>query len=73
MQMCPFCDRVYDESEHSSCPYCSGELACGHGEIKVKDCPNCGGIMYWDGYWECSDCDHEIHTGEDDYDSIMED
>lgn len=26
MQMCPFCDRVYDESEYSRCPYCSGEL-----------------------------------------------
>ena len=26
MQMCPFCDHVYDESEYSHCPYCSGEL-----------------------------------------------
>lgn len=25
MQMCPFCDRVYDESEHSSCPYCNDD------------------------------------------------
>ena len=23
MQMCPFCDKVYDESEYSCCPYCS--------------------------------------------------
>lgn len=22
MQMCPLCDRVYDESEYSRCPYC---------------------------------------------------
>ena len=22
MQMCPFCDKVYDESEYSHCPYC---------------------------------------------------
>ena len=22
MQMCPNCDRVYDESEYSHCPYC---------------------------------------------------
>lgn len=22
MQMCPNCDRVYDESEYSRCPYC---------------------------------------------------
>ena len=26
MQMCPECDMVYDESEYSHCPYCSGEL-----------------------------------------------
>lgn len=26
MQMCPFCDKVYDEYEYSRCPYCSGEL-----------------------------------------------
>ena len=26
MQMCPYCDKVYDESEYSICPYCSGEL-----------------------------------------------
>ena len=22
MQMCPMCDKVYDESEYSRCPYC---------------------------------------------------
>ena len=22
MQMCPNCDRVYDESEYSRCPFC---------------------------------------------------
>ena len=22
MQMCPNCDKVYDESEYSRCPYC---------------------------------------------------
>ena len=26
MQMCPFCNKVYDESEYTHCPYCSGEL-----------------------------------------------
>lgn len=26
MQMCPFCNKVYDESEYSYCLYCSGEL-----------------------------------------------
>ena len=25
MQMCPNCERVYDESEHAKCPYCYGE------------------------------------------------
>lgn len=22
MQMCPWCDKVYDESEYNRCPYC---------------------------------------------------
>jgi Zn-finger nucleic acid-binding protein len=26
MQMCPFCDKVYDDSEYSHCPYCLGVL-----------------------------------------------
>lgn len=25
MQMCPFCDKVYDESEYSRCPRCYNE------------------------------------------------
>ena len=73
MQMCPDCNKVYDESEYSRCPYCSGELESATGETKIKDCPECGGIMYWDGYWECSNCDCTIDTDEDDYDSILED
>ena len=28
MQMCPNCDRVYDESEHSRCPHCHDD-DCG--------------------------------------------
>lgn len=73
MQMCPICDRVYDESEYSRCPYCSGEIELFFTEKKVKTCPNCGGIMYWDEYWECSNCLYTIETDEEDYDSIMED
>lgn len=41
-------------------------------ERPYKDCPDCGGIMYWDGYWEFNNCDCEIHTGEDDNDGIIE-
>ena len=26
MQMCPLCDRVYDESEYSKCPYCHEDI-----------------------------------------------
>ena len=48
MQMCSNCDRVYDESEYSRCPYCSGKLEEEHGERYFKRCPNCGGIMYWE-------------------------
>ena len=72
MQMCPNCDKVYDESEYSKCPYWSGELEKEHGERYYKICPNCGGSMYWDGCWECSDCDEVINTGEDDNDGIVE-
>ena len=73
MQMCPNCDKVYDESEYSKCPYCSGELESDSRERKYKDCPECGGIMYWDGSWECSNCLCEITSDEDDYDGIIED
>lgn len=72
MQQCPYCDKVYDESEYSRCPYCSGELEDDVVETKIKHCPDCGGIMYWEDYWECSNCDCTIHTDEDDYDSILE-
>ena len=47
MQMCPFCGKVYDESEYSHCPYCTGELDDDMSGTKVKDCPECGCIMYW--------------------------
>lgn len=72
MQMCPFCDKVYDESKYSHCPYCSGELVVDIGERLYKNCPNCGGIMYWDGCWECINCDCEINSDESDNDGIIE-
>ena len=72
MSMCPYCDKVYDESEYSGCPYCSGELEEEHGERYYKVCPNCDGTMYWDGSWECTNCDEEIFTVEDDNDGIIE-
>lgn len=56
MQMFPFCDKVYDESEYSHCPYCSGEL---DDDEEVRPCPECGGCLHWDGdIWECSNCDY---------------
>ena len=56
MQMCQFCDKVYDESEYSHCPYCSGEL---DDDEEVRPCPECGGCLHWDGeIWECSNCDY---------------
>ena len=57
MQMCPICDNVYDESEYSHCPYCSGELDEYLGERYFKNCPNCGEI---------------IDSDEDDNDGIIE-
>ena len=51
------CMKVYDESEYSYCPCCSGELEDGDEEI--RPCPKCGGCLHWDGdsLWECSNCD----------------
>lgn len=72
MQMCPFCDRVYDESEYSHCPYCSGEIELEVTERYYKTCPNCGGLMLWDGCWDCYNCGHEIDSDEDDNDGIIE-
>lgn len=75
MQMCPFCNKVYDESEHSRCPYCSGELVDEPTTRYFKNCPNCAGIMYWDeayGCWECTNCGEEIYSDEDDNDGIIE-
>ncbi|MBE5737512.1 MAG: hypothetical protein E7348_03840 [Clostridiales bacterium] len=73
MQMCPFCDKIYDESEYSNCPYCSGKLEYATSERFYKHCPNCGGIMYWDSYWLCTNCGKEIDSDEDDNDGIIED
>lgn len=72
MQMCPNCDRVYDESEYSHCPYCSGEIELEVEERYYKECPLCSGVMYYFDCWECSNCGHEIYTDEDDYDGIIE-
>lgn len=72
MQMCSGCEKVYDESEYSKCPYCSGELESDNMERFFKNCPNCHGIMYWDDYWECTNCGHEIYSDEDDNDGIIE-
>ena len=55
--MCPNCDKVYDESEYTRCPYCSGELE--EDDDETQPCPECNGVMYWDGYcWVCSNCDY---------------
>ncbi len=73
MQQCPECDMVYDESEYSHCPYCSGELDDDEGEERYKDCPNCDGYMTWDGdCWSCGNCGYEDFSSEDDYDGIIE-
>ena len=73
MQMCPFCDKVYDESEYSRCPYCSGEIEDNVRERYYKNCPNCDGTMYWeDGCWFCINCGEEIYSDEDDNDGIIE-
>lgn len=73
MQMCPNCDRIYDESEYSRCPYCSGEIECVIVEEPFKKCPNCDGIMYWyDDCWGCTNCGLELYTDKDDNDGMLE-
>lgn len=37
MQMCPDCERIYDESEYSHCPYCSGEEEYGDYDEEDED------------------------------------
>ena len=70
--MCPYCNKVYDESEYFRCPYCSGELEIDTREKIYKKCPNCDGIMYWEDFWFCTNCGHEIYTDEDDNDGTIE-
>ena len=72
MQMCPECDKVYDSTEYSKCPYCTGKLEEEHGERYYKVCPNCDGTMYWDEYWFCENFGKTIETDEEDNDGIIE-
>ena len=72
MQVCPFCDKVYDESECSHCPYCSGELQEDTSPRPFKVCPNCDGVMEWDGCWKCLNCGEEVYSDEDDNDGTIE-
>ena len=37
MQQCPDCGKIYDESEYTHCPYCSGEISRGgRGNFEVQ-------------------------------------
>ena len=72
MQMCPFCEHVYDESEYSHCPYCSGEIVEDDGPVPFKKCPNCGGIMDWMGdLWFCTNCGNELEGELEDMDGML--
>ncbi len=35
MQMCPWCDKVYDESEYSRCPYCHDDDGYDNGRERT--------------------------------------
>ena len=47
MQMCPFCDSVYDESEYTHCPYCSGDNDDDDEEVRFcrNVMPDCTGMV----------------------------
>lgn len=65
-----------DVSEDNICwddENCDIEALNSMNERYFKNCPNCGGIMYWDGSWECTDCDEEIDSDEGDNDGIIVD
>lgn len=73
MQMCPYCNSIYDESEFCGCPYCSGLLERKKEKLFYKKCPKCNGIMYWyDDCWGCTNCGEDIYSDEDDWDGIIE-
>ena len=64
MQMCPSCDSVYDESEYTRCPYCSGELEHDDND-ETRACRECNGVMHYDDdddCWRCSNCGTEIEA-----------
>lgn len=64
--------QKYDESEYSHCPYCSGELQEDTSPRPFKVCPNCDGVMEWDGCWKCLNCGEEVYSDEDDNDGTIE-
>ena len=37
MQMCPDCEKIYDESEYTKCPFCYGEDDDGECMVIVYD------------------------------------
>lgn len=63
MQMCPFCDKVYDESDYCHCPYCPGELDDDWDE-DIRTCPECGGVMRVEDTWICTNCGYEPEDDE---------
>lgn len=72
MQMYPFYDKVYNGFEYSHSPYCSGELQEDTSPRPFKVCPNCDGVMEWDGCWKCLNCGEEVYSDEDDNDGTIE-
>lgn len=77
MQMCPDCDKVYDESEFSHCPYCDGLLydeteddfedededyEIDEESLRFSRIVNCPGVFDDDGeYVRCPVCGHGLH------------
>ena len=47
-------------------------VSCSTAVNFIFDTSPSKAVMYWDGYWECTNCDCEINSDEDDNDGIIE-
>ena len=47
------------------------EINYNKREKIFKYCVKCGKFMFWNNYWECSNCKNKIYTNKNDCDGIV--